>query len=89
MIAFGQHSVEVVVVGDMPLNDRSSALVAAAGEAATNAAKHSRATKVSVFAEVRDDAAAKYAAYQQLFAEKGGCLVPDAIPRHERAVTGF
>lgn len=49
--------IEVVVVGDIPLNERNSALVAAAGEATTNAAKHSGAAKVSVFAEVRDDAA--------------------------------
>ena len=55
----GRHDVpvDVVVVGDMPLNDRGTALVAAAGEAMTNAAKHSAAAKVSVFAEVRDDAA--------------------------------
>lgn len=49
--------VEVVIVGDMPLNETSSALVAAAGEAMTNAAKHSGTSKISVFAEVRDDAA--------------------------------
>lgn len=49
--------IEVVVVGDMPLNERNSALVAAAGEATTNAAKHSGTSRVSVFAEVRDDAA--------------------------------
>jgi len=36
----------------MPLNERGSALVAAVGEAMTNAAKHSEASKVSVFAEV-------------------------------------
>ncbi len=47
--------VEVVVVGDVPLNQNTNALVAAAGEAMTNAAKHSGATKVSLFAEVRDD----------------------------------
>jgi signal transduction histidine kinase len=49
--------VEVVLVGDMPMDDRSTALVAAAGEAMTNAAKHSGVAKISVFAEVRDDAA--------------------------------
>jgi signal transduction histidine kinase len=49
--------VEVVLVGDMPLNERSNALVAAAGEAMTNAAKHAGVEKISVFAEVRDDAA--------------------------------
>jgi signal transduction histidine kinase len=63
--------VEVVVVGDMPLNVRSSALVAAAGEAATNAAKHSRATKVSVFAEVRDDAAEVFVTDQGQGFDKG------------------
>jgi signal transduction histidine kinase len=63
--------VDVVVVGDMPLNDRSSALVAAAGEAATNAAKHSRAAKVSVFAEVRDDAAEVFVTDQGQGFDKG------------------
>jgi phage shock protein PspC (stress-responsive transcriptional regulator) len=55
----GMHDVpvEVVVVGDMPLSDRGAAMVAAAGEAITNAAKHSGADKVSVFSEVRDDVA--------------------------------
>lgn len=48
--------VEIVLVGDLPLDDRSSALIAAAGEAMTNAAKHSGVGKISVFAEVRDDA---------------------------------
>jgi signal transduction histidine kinase len=47
--------VEVVIVGDMPHDPGTSALVAAAGEAMTNAAKHSGAAKVSLFAEVRDD----------------------------------
>jgi signal transduction histidine kinase len=49
--------VEVVLVGDMPIDERSSGLVAAAGEAMTNAAKHAGAGKVSVFAEIRDDVA--------------------------------
>ncbi len=55
----GKHDVpvEVVVVGDMPLNERGVALVAASGEAMTNAAKHSGAHKVSVFAEVTDSEA--------------------------------
>jgi signal transduction histidine kinase len=47
--------VEVVIVGDTPLDASTNALVAAAGEAMTNAAKHSGASRVSVFAEVRDD----------------------------------
>ena len=47
--------VEVVIVGDVPLDPDTSALVAAAGEAMTNAAKHSEAAKVSLFAEARDE----------------------------------
>lgn len=44
--------VEVVAVGDVSLDDHVAALVAAAGEAMTNAAKHSGADRVSVYAEV-------------------------------------
>lgn len=47
--------VDVVVVGEAALSERSAALVAATGEAITNAAKHSGAQKVSVFAEVTDE----------------------------------
>lgn len=46
--------VEVVTVGDGPLDDTGRALVAAAGEAMVNAAKHSGAAEVSVYAEVAD-----------------------------------
>jgi signal transduction histidine kinase len=45
--------IDVVVVGDAPVSERMSALVAAAREAMNNAAHHSGATKVSVFAEVK------------------------------------
>jgi signal transduction histidine kinase len=47
--------VEVVTVGDCPLDDHLSALLAAAGEATVNAAKWSGAGVVSVFAEVEPD----------------------------------
>ncbi len=43
--------VEVVVVADFPMTDPMAALVGAAGEAMTNAAKHSGADRVSVYAE--------------------------------------
>lgn len=46
--------VEVVTVGDALLDDGGRALVAAAGEAMVNAAKHSDAGEVSVYAEVVD-----------------------------------
>jgi len=46
--------VEVVVVGDCPLDDDLRALLAAGKEAVVNAAKFSGAPVVSVFAEVED-----------------------------------
>jgi len=50
----GQHgvSIDVVAVGDLPIEDALRALVAAAREAMVNAAKWSGAATVSVYAEV-------------------------------------
>jgi signal transduction histidine kinase len=48
-------TVEVVTVGDCPLDDNLSALIAAAREATVNAAKWSGATAISVFAEVEPE----------------------------------
>ncbi|HET9059225.1 MAG TPA: PspC domain-containing protein [Acidimicrobiales bacterium] len=47
--------VEVVTVGDAPLDDRLRAVVAAAREAVVNSAKWSGADAVSLFAEVEPD----------------------------------
>src|SRR3984885_14331833 len=47
--------VEVVTVGDCPLDEHLSALLAAAREATVNAAKWSGASVVSLFAEVEPD----------------------------------
>jgi signal transduction histidine kinase len=47
--------VEVVTVGDCPLDPGLSALLAAAKEATVNAAKWSGAAVISVFAEVEPD----------------------------------
>jgi signal transduction histidine kinase len=47
-------TVDVVVVGDAPLDDTLTATVAAAREGMVNAAKSSGAPNVSVFAEIRD-----------------------------------
>ncbi len=44
--------VEVISVGDAPLDETLRALVGASGEAMTNAGKHSGADRVSVYAEV-------------------------------------
>lgn len=46
--------IEVVVVGDAPLTENTEALVAAAREAMVNAAKHSGAESIDVFAEEED-----------------------------------
>ncbi len=48
-------AVEVVCVGDLILDEATTALVQAAGEAVTNAAKHSGAPRIDVFAEVDTD----------------------------------
>ena len=47
--------VELVMVGDCPVDERVSALANAGREAAVNAAKWSGATMVSIFAEVETD----------------------------------
>jgi len=48
--------VESVVVGDIDVNDRVAALVAAAREALVNAARHAKVTSVSLYAEVEAEA---------------------------------
>jgi signal transduction histidine kinase len=72
--------VEVVVVGDMPMTDRTMSLIAAAGEAITNAAKHSGAPKVSVFAEVRDDA------IEIFITDQGRGFDPEAVPEGHHGI---
>ena len=47
--------IEVVVVGDSPLDERLHALVQAAAEAMSNAARHAQADRVTVYAEVEDE----------------------------------
>ena len=48
--------VEVVVVGDFPVDDQTRALIAAAREAVVNASRHSGADRVDVYVEVAPDA---------------------------------
>jgi phage shock protein PspC (stress-responsive transcriptional regulator) len=48
--------VELVSVGDLPMDGRLRALVGAAGEAMTNAAKHAGIERISVYSEVSEDA---------------------------------
>jgi signal transduction histidine kinase len=53
-------TVDVVVVGDHPMNARLEALVAASREAMVNAAKHAQVASVSVYAELAPDSASVF-----------------------------
>lgn len=50
-----QVPIDVVSVGDHPVDDTTKPLIAAASEALVNAAKHSGAERVSLYLEVEDD----------------------------------
>ncbi|HEX7097306.1 MAG TPA: PspC domain-containing protein [Acidimicrobiales bacterium] len=52
--------IELVCVGDAPLDERAAALVAAASEAMTNAARHAGVDVVDVFVEVTDSTLSAY-----------------------------
>ncbi len=58
--------IEVVVVGDAPVTAELDALVRAATEAANNAARHSGAAQVDVFAEISDQTV-------EIFVRDQGC----------------
>lgn len=64
--------VEVVTVGDSPLDDRMRALAGAAGEALTNAAKHGGVERISLFAEVTDAMAEVFVTDQGVGFEMSG-----------------
>ena len=53
-------SVEAVVVGDAPLDERLAALVHACGEATINAARHSGESSISVYVEIGGGEATAY-----------------------------
>ncbi|HLZ36931.1 MAG TPA: ATP-binding protein [Mycobacteriales bacterium] len=66
--------VEVVAVGNCPMDERLAALVQAAREAMVNAARHSGAAAVSVYVEVEPDQAAVFVR------DRGQSFEPDAVP---------
>ena len=73
--------VEAVVVGDAPLDERMEALVAAAREALTNAAKFASAGgPVRLYAEIEDGSARVF------IDDRGPGFDPDAIPDDRRGV---
>ncbi|MDH3396991.1 MAG: PspC domain-containing protein [Acidimicrobiia bacterium] len=76
-----QVPVDVVTAGDLPLNDSLRALVGAAGEAVTNAAKHSGGTLVSVFAEVEGPSVDVYVS------DQGVGFDPHSVPDDRRGIS--
>ena len=70
-------TIEVVVVGDCPLDDRLAATLQAAREAMVNAAKHAGTDAVSVYAEVEP---AKVTVFVR---DRGAGFDPAAVP-HDR-----
>jgi signal transduction histidine kinase len=75
-------AVEVVSVGDAPVDARLAALLAAAREALVNAARHAGVPTVSVFGEVGADGAAIYVR------DRGTGFDPAALPDDRRGVRG-
>jgi phage shock protein PspC (stress-responsive transcriptional regulator)/signal transduction histidine kinase len=74
-------AIDVVVVGDCPLDEHVDALVAAVREAVLNAARHSGAGEVSVYAEV---AGARIEAFVR---DRGRGFDPAAVNGDRRGIT--
>jgi signal transduction histidine kinase len=77
--AHGVH-VEIVVVGDLELDDRGEALVAAAREAMVNAAKFGAGSPVDVYAEATDGELQVYVR------DRGPGFDPEGVPPDRRGV---
>jgi signal transduction histidine kinase len=73
-------AVDVVTVGDRPLDDRLRAVLAAAQEATVNAAKWSGASTVSLYAEVEP---AKVSVFVR---DRGRGFDPDRVPEDRRGI---
>ena len=78
----GDHHVpiEVVTVGDGPLDERAAALVAAAREALVNASKFAGPEPIALYAEVEDGRA------EVFVRDRGPGFEPDAVPADRRGV---
>jgi signal transduction histidine kinase/phage shock protein PspC (stress-responsive transcriptional regulator) len=72
--------VELVVVGDAPLDDIAGALAGAVREAATNAAKHAGAERVAIYEEVEPEAIVAFVR------DTGVGFEPGAVPPDRRGV---
>jgi signal transduction histidine kinase len=76
-----QIPVDVVTVGDYPVEDRTRALVAAASEAMVNAAKHSGVDRMSLFLEVEDNS------LDVIVTDQGTGFEPDAVPADRKGIS--
>jgi phage shock protein PspC (stress-responsive transcriptional regulator) len=74
--------VELVVVGDVHLDDATKALVAASREAMLNAARHSGAARIDVYAEVQAGRV------EVGVRDRGAGFQPDRVPEDRRGVRG-
>ena len=72
--------VDAVVVGDAPMDEALRALVAAAQEAAVNAARHSGAPRVSVYVEAEEDRVTAWVR------DEGTGFDPAAVPADRRGI---
>ncbi|MGB8359863.1 MAG: PspC domain-containing protein [Acidimicrobiia bacterium] len=75
-----QVPIDVVTVGDHPIDERSKALVAAASEALVNAAKHSGADRMSLYLEVDDSA------IDVIVTDQGAGFDRASVPRHRKGI---
>lgn len=74
-------AVDVIAVGDRPLDDRGEAMVAATREAITNAAKFaSESEPIAVYAEIQPERA------QVFVRDRGGGFDPEAVPADRRGL---
>lgn len=78
-----QIPVDVVVVGDVPVDERARALVSAASEAMVNAAKHSGADRMSLYLEVDQDAGE----LEVYVTDQGKGFDPDSVPDDRRGIS--
>ena len=72
--------IEVVTVGDAPMDERLQAVVDACREAAVNAAKHSGASQISVYMEVEQDLITTFVR------DEGSGFDPDAVAPDRRGI---
>jgi signal transduction histidine kinase/phage shock protein PspC (stress-responsive transcriptional regulator) len=75
-------AIDVVVVGDVPMDDELASAVAASREALVNAAKHGQVTTVSLYAEVEPQAVSIFVK------DRGVGFDPEAVADDRQGVRG-